>query len=322
MAGTRTWGNVLMGLAAVALAAACSDSADGALYGSSSADSVSADLSVAQDSAGGDSASAPDGAAGDSAADSAQDAQAAADPSDIVDAKDDTAALDTVADVGADAGADAAPDAAADTAKPDTAADVAPDAKADTADTSADPCAVKLSQFADLKAKALACATPFDCYQGAAADGKCQTCQRHYNGKSADTQNLVDMSAVLLSSGCGAMCGSGCANMATQVGVCSAGQCATKELSCKELDVAASAALAEGAKCKADSDCAFKVSNTLGCGCPTFVNITTMGPGKPLFNYMKMLVLAYKAKVCVPETSCACPDPNSAKCVAGVCVAQ
>jgi hypothetical protein len=118
------------------------------------------------------------------------------------------------------------------------------------------------------------------------------------------------------------MCGSGCANMATQVGVCSAGQCATKELSCKELDSAASAALAEGAKCKADSDCAFKVSNTLGCGCPTFVNITTMGPGKPLFSYMKMLVLAYKAKVCVPETSCACPDPNTAKCVAGVCIAQ
>lgn len=306
MARTRSWINLWLASAAVASAAACSDSSDATLYGSSVADSVGADLGVGQDGAKSDSAAPADADAG------------------AVDATADTAA-EVAQDAQSDSGAT---DAVADAAKPDvapvdtTAPDAAADAAAEVADTAVDPCAAKLALFTALQTKALACATPFDCYQPAAADGKCQACQRHYNGKVADTQNLVDMAAMLKGNGCGSGCGSGCANLSTAVGVCSAGQCATKELSCKELDSAAAAALAEGAKCKADSDCAFKVSNTLGCGCPTFVNLTTMGPGKPLFNYMKMLVLAYKAKVCVPETSCACPDPNTAKCVGGVCIAQ
>lgn len=303
MASVRTWTKTLIGLGILAGSQGCSDSTDGTLYGTSVADSFGADLGVGQDApkADGDAGGATD-TAGDSAPEVA--------PEIVQDIQSDSAMADIAVDT-----------AQPDTAKPDTAS---PDtASPDTAaDVPADPCAAKLAQFAGLKSKALMCATPFDCYQPAVADGKCQSCQRHYNGKLADTQNLIDMGASLIGSGCGSMCGSGCANMATQVGVCSAGQCATKELSCKELDIAASAALAEGAKCKADSDCVFKVSNTLGCGCPTFVNVTSMGPGKPLFSYMKMLVLAYKAKVCVPETSCACPDPNTAKCVAGVCIAQ
>lgn len=299
----NNWLVRVVALAAVAALAACQEAADGTLVGSSEADAIGADMSVGKDSA-------PETAVADAAVEVA--------PEDIgADAATDTA----VADVPP---VDVAP---ADVPKPDVPpadvppADVAP---ADVAkpDVVQDACATKIAQFDALKAKALACSTPFECYKPGPADGKCQTCQRHYNGNSADSQNLVDMAAVLKTGGCGSDCGIGCNNMSTQVGVCGGGQCATKELTCKELDSAAAAALAEGAKCSADADCTFKVSNTLACGCPTFVNVKTMGPAKPLFNYMKMLVLAYKAKLCTAETTCACPDPNTAKCVAGVCIAQ
>lgn len=293
----------LVALACALSVAACQEASDGTLVGSSEADSIGADMGLGKDSAAETTAGPADSAevAGDSAAEAAIDSVALdVPPADVAPADVPPADLPP-ADV---APIDVAP---VDVPKPDTALD---------------PCATKLAQFDALKAKALACATPFECYKGAPADGKCQTCQRHFNGNSADAQNLIDMAAVLKTGGCGAECGTGCYNMATHVGVCAAGQCTTKDLTCKELDAAASAALAQGAKCSADADCTFKVSNTLACGCPTFVNVKTMGPAKPLFNYMKMLVLAYKAKLCTAEVSCACPDPNTAKCVAGVCIAQ
>jgi hypothetical protein len=34
---------------------------------------------------------------------------------------------------------------------------------------------------------------------------------------------------------------------------------------------------------------------------------------------MKMLVLVYKNLGCTADVECACPNPNSAHCVAGVC---
>lgn len=290
-------------LAGALAQAACLEVSDGTMVGSSEADAIGADLALGKDSA-------PETTAAD------------AEVSEIL------------VDVGADLPSDAAlvdvaaPDAPAlelapaDVPPVDTQPADVPPVDVAKPDVSTDPCAPKIAQFDALKGKALACATPFECFKPAPADAKCQLCQRHYNGNSADSQNLADVAAVLKASGCGSDCGSGCSNMATHVGVCAAGQCTTKELTCKELDTAASAALAQGAKCTADADCTFKVSNTLGCGCPTFVNVKTMGPAKPLFNYMKMLVLAYKAKLCTAETACACPDPNTAKCVAGVCIAQ
>ncbi len=307
----RTWAGAL---AAVGALAACQEASDGTLVGSSEADSIGADMAMGKDGA----AATGDADGGALSVDSAAEIAAASDTASDVppdSAPTDTAPVDT-------APADSAP---TDSAPTDSSpADTAPadTAKPDAADTDQDPCAAKQAQFDAVKVKALACSTPFECYKPAPADGKCQTCQRHFNGNSADSQNLIDMAAMLKGNGCGATCGTGCYNMATHVGVCGGGQCATKELTCKELDAAAAAALAEGAKCSSDADCTFKVSNTLACGCPTFVNVKTMGPAKPLFNYMKMLVLAYKAKLCTAETSCACPDPNTAKCVAGMCIAQ
>lgn len=220
------------------------------------------------------------------------------------------------------------PDAAPEIAPPpDTAAEVAPppDVVAEVApppDTAGDPCADKLATFNKLQASSLACDKFWQCHKPATASASCPDCQNYHNAMSADTQNLIDYTPEFKKSGCGGVCSGACMDMVKNVGVCTASKCETKELSCKELDAAAGQALAEGAKCSTDKDCTFKVSNTLGCGCPTFVNITTMGPAKPLFNYMIMLVKAYKAKACTSDTTCACADPNSAKCVSGVCIAQ
>lgn len=280
---------------------ACEDSATTANVGTLEADSIVGDAGLTKDTNGAD---------------------AVADSQQVADSEPDVAPIDAQPDVVADVAPDVQPDVPPDVTKdvqPDIQPDVAPDVQPDTA---VDPCQAKLTKYMALEAAAAKCSTPFDCYGPAPATVNCPKCTAYYNGKSADTQNLIDYNAELAAAKCSGTCNSPCVDVTKMVGVCGSGTCQTKELSCKELDQAASLALAEGAKCSKDSDCTFKVSNTLGCGCPTFVNMTTMGPSKPLFLYMKMLVLAYKAKVCTADTTCACPDPSSAKCVAGVCVGQ
>jgi hypothetical protein len=224
--------------------------------------------------------------------------------------------------------ADIAPELPLPDVQPDIAPDIAPELPPPdvqpevVADVPPNPCIAKVKAFDDARGKALACTSPFDCWKPAPLSSKCLDCNQFFDGNVPETQGMIDQSSDLKQSGCGGTCTTACPDMTKTVGVCSGGACATKELSCKELETAANAALAQGSKCSKDSDCTFKVSNTLGCGCPTFVNVTTMGPAKPLFNYMIMLVKAYKAKVCTADTSCACPDPQGAKCVAGICVAQ
>ncbi|MBI5610955.1 MAG: hypothetical protein HY902_18935 [Deltaproteobacteria bacterium] len=297
---------VALVLACGAVLPACEDSATTATLGTLEADSIAGDASLAKDT----------GAAQDTGADQTQ----------TQDSEADLPLQDGQPDATPDVAADVQPDQVADTAKdvqPDAQPDIAPDVAPDVPpDTATDPCQPKLVKYQTLQDSAAKCTTPFDCFAPAPVSLNCPKCGVFYNGKSADVQNLIDYNAELAAAKCNGVCQSQCPDASKQVGVCGSGTCQTKELTCKELDQAASLALAEGAKCSKDSDCTFKVSNTLGCGCPTFVNMTTMGPSKPLFLYMKMLVLAYKAKVCTADTTCACTDPSSAKCVAGVCVGQ
>lgn len=280
----------------------CADSAATAVMGTIEADSIAGDAKLPN----GDAAQATDSQAD---VQQSNDVQAELPPQDV---QPDVLLVDVQPDVQPDiAPPDVQPDVKPDVPPPDVQPDIA-----------TDPCKDKLAQYSALHGKALQCGTPFDCYGPGPASIDCPNCSLFYNGKTMDLQNLIDYTPVLTAAKCNGVCSGACADMTKQVGVCTTGSCETKELSCKELDQAASLALAEGAKCSKDSDCTFKVSNMLGCGCPTFVNMTSMGPGKPLFLYMKMLVLAYKAKVCTADITCACPDPNSAKCVAGVCIGQ
>ncbi|MBM4343109.1 MAG: hypothetical protein FJ100_06995 [Deltaproteobacteria bacterium] len=286
---------------AVACVAACEEGDPGALTGTSNADAIGGELTVG----GADTA--------DSAADGTLDATQAQLETQVEEAS----AVESAAEPSGEV-ADVAAEVAAE-----TVAEVAtPDIKAETVAEIADPCATKLAQFTKLAQSSLVCKEFFECHKLATAAANCPDCLSWHNGLSADTQNLNDYTAEWKKSGCAKACGGPCGDTVAHVGVCTGGQCETKALSCKELDDAAAKALAAGAKCTADADCKFKVSNTLGCGCPTFVNVNAMGPGKPLFLYMTMLVKAYKAKTCTSEVTCACPDPQTAKCVAGVCIAQ
>jgi hypothetical protein len=183
-----------------------------------------------------------------------------------------------------------------------------------------DPCIAPRAAFEAASAAAQVCSTPFDCFALALTSADC-TCQHHVNGVNpAVVQSVSDTAKAVAKANCKQACYADCLDLTTTVGVCSSGKCSTQNLTCSQLDQAASLALAEGAKCSADADCKFKVSNTLGCGCASFVNVTTMGPGKPLFSYMMMLVTAYKAKGCTSDVACECPPAESAICQAGKCV--
>ncbi len=291
----------MVAVVAVFAIAACEEGDAGTLTGTSNADAIGAELGVGN-------ADAADAAPQtvDVAADSAPEETADAEPPSDVAAE---VATETVAEV-----ADIAPDTVAETVAEVSAPDIKPE--------TTDPCAAKLAQFTKLKDSATTCKEFYECHKLATASANCTDCSLWHSGLSIDTQNLNDYTPEWKKSGCAKACGGPCTDTVANVGVCTAGKCETKAMTCKELDDAAAKALATGAKCAADADCKFKVSNTLGCGCPTFVNSATMGPGKPLFLYMMMLVKAYKAKACTSEVTCACPDPQSAKCVAGVCIAQ
>ena len=250
------------------------------------------------------------------------------------DAADPTAdAEDVVADALADASpADTAPAPDAgppdagppDTGTPDTGA---PDTKPDTAkpDAAGDPCPAKVAAYLATRQAALSCNTFWECTVEA-PDGPACPCQVHYSSANLKGQSVVDAEADFKKSGCKAgTCSAPCLDPVKSVGLCQASgvgasACKTTVPTCKELDALATKTLQEGANCTADADCGFKVSNTLGCGCPTFVNLKTMGPGKPLFVFMIQLVQSYKAQACTSDVACSCPNPNSATCVAGKCM--
>lgn len=296
----RRWAALVSTLA---ILAACEDGSLGTLNGTSIADSIGGDLSLAAADASAEATATTDASApaADGATTEPADSADAEQPAEVI--SDATAPVEVSAEVTAEVTAP-------------------PDVKAEVADTAADPCTAKSAQFSKLLTDASVCADFWQCYKPATASANCPDCQLHFNGTAAATQNLIDFTPEWKKSGCAKACATPCLDMVTQVGVCSAGACQSKSLTCKELDSAAGQALAVGAKCSADADCTFKVSNTLGCGCPTFVNVKAMGPGKPLFLYMTMLVKAYKAKVCTKDVVCECPDPQTAKCVAGICIAQ
>ncbi len=194
----------------------------------------------------------------------------------------------------------------------------------DTGPPPPDPalCALKKSQFLGIQAEALKCDTPFQCTKLAPKAMACP-CERYYSTRTFAYQNLADISNEAKKMGCKGDCPDGpCPNMDVLVGVCKVGGCIDYDATCKELDEFATLALAEGVKCKLDSECVFAANNDLKCGCSQFYNLKTVGPGKPLFWYMMMLVKAYTAKGCGKNFQCACPMPKSAKCVAGVCATK
>jgi len=289
---------------AVALTTACSDGTDAKVVGAALPDINSAiDLAIGElgDDAevAGDASTEPDAAA--------PDVQPAPDVVKIVDVL-------PVADVPAktDTAQDAAP-------KPDVG-DVTADVAAKP-DATVDPCVKTFTDFVTAKTKALACTSPFECIMPVSSSLGCE-CQARVSAASFDYNTLNDLVALFTKAGCKASCPGPCADFKQQIGVCKTGQCQTLNVPCKDLDTYASAAMAEGIKCQADNDCIFKSSVTLGCGCPIYTNAKTMGPSKPLFLYMTMLATAYKAKACTMDVACACFDPQSAKCIDGVCVGQ
>jgi hypothetical protein len=182
-----------------------------------------------------------------------------------------------------------------------------------------DPCLAKSQQYAEAFKKALQCQNFWECWEKAPVAPTC--CNNFVSGEGVVANNCRDLEAEWKKLGCKASCApSQCPDLDTAyIGLCKVNQCAMVAPTCKELETYATQALTEGAKCKADSECTFKASNTLGCGCPTYVNVTTMGPGKPLFKFMTQLAKVYNAKKCTTDVACACPNPNSAKCVGGAC---
>lgn len=232
-------------------------------------------------------------------------------------ATSDISALDAMAS------GDAQPDSAAtdaqvaDTAAPDTSA---PDTSAPAEDATTYPCKAPRAAFDAARAKAFACNSPFVCYAKALTSPDC-TCQAFANGTNQDNLTALSIAASdVKKAKCTEPCAADCADLSKTVGQCVAGTCETTSPSCAELDALFQQALAAGSVCSADSDCTFKASNTLACGCAAFVNTSKMGPGTPLFSFVTMLVGAYKAKGCTTEVSCECPPAEKAACVSGKCV--
>ncbi len=183
-------------------------------------------------------------------------------------------------------------------------------------------CKTALTQFDDLQAKALQCDTPFQCTKPGPEGVGCP-CERYYSYKTFDYQNLSDVSSAALKKGCLGKClPEPCAPMAPLVGVCQGGTCYDYDAPCKELDEMAALAVTEGVKCTKDEQCVFGANVDLKCGCSQFLNMDTMGPGKPLFGYMMMLVQAYTFKGCAKGVECGCLLPLKATCKAGVCVTE
>lgn len=290
---------------AFVMVAGCSDAATSVQGpGQGQADAHAADGLVSGADALADSATATVDAGADGAG---QDAAATA---------TDAEAGDAQADVAEPKDADAV---AQDDAGPDSGPVDSGGVDAGPTDSGSGVCAQELTTFEQVKAKALVCATPFQCWHPGPKQEQCP-CKQFYSDATLDWKALTDLEVEAKSAGCAGSCSpEPCAPANTQVGVCQSGLCETVTPSCKQLDQLASAAIGQGIKCTQDSECTFKVSSTLGCGCPAYVNVATMGPGKSLFQYMVMLVLAYKTLGCTADVECACPNPNAAHCVAGVC---
>ncbi len=280
--------------------------------------------------------SGEDGAGGAQGDASAADAGGAADSSGATDSSaPDTGAPDTgTPDTGA-------PDAgAADTGPTDTGTldTGAPDAGAtDTGatDTGGGVCQDKSAAYASAKVKALKCTSDFQCYAPAKLiEGKGFTfgapenigcdCKRYYSDVDLAGQSLADLDAEFTKAGCKAQCPlTACASLDTRVGVCTSGQCETKQATCKEMEALVEAAVTKGRACKADSECSgFGMQGGLPCGCPVNVNLSTLAPGKPLFLYVTMITRAYTNLGCAKGVNCACAKVGKGACVNGMCTTK
>ncbi len=237
----------------------------------------------------------------------ATDAQADTQPDVLV--QDSLAAPDSAVDVASATDASVQDSAApADSASQDVAAKDA-----------ASGCALKEGEFDATRKKALACATPFQCWHPGPKQMSCP-CQQYYSDATIDWQSLNDVQGEATKLGCVGTCSKdACPALDTQIGVCTDKQCQTVTPNCKQIEQLGADAIAEGKKCSADSECTFQAIGSVACGCTTFLNVKSMGPGKPLFKYFVMLVNSYKVLKCTDTVECACQTFKTAHCVAGVC---
>jgi len=232
---------------------------------------------------------------------------------------DDGQSADVLADaaaVTADGGGSTLPSPDTSIAK-DSFTGIPPGSKNDTP-----YCKTSQTQFDVLQKKALVCDSMFQCVKPGPEGLGCP-CDRYYSNKTFDYQNLKDISGAGFKKGCQGKClPEPCKPMAPLVGLCQAGSCIDYDATCDELDDMASLALTEALKCDSDAQCVFGANVDLKCGCSQYLNMQTTGPGKPLFEYMMMVVQAYNTKGCGIGVECACLSPLKATCKAGICVTQ
>jgi hypothetical protein len=188
-------------------------------------------------------------------------------------------------------------------------------------DTKGALCAGYVNKFKTSADAARKCKTSFSCTDLAAAGVGCKACEVFY---SHDTPGLVqavhDVSSESTQKKCDPACPKLCVDPTKHVGVCGGdGTCTFDAPSCQDMEKRFALVAAAAHKCKVDTDCAFQAQVGLPCGCGEYLNIKTMGPGKPLFRYAKMLVMVYNQQKCF-SGACACPEFNKAKCVSGMCV--
>jgi hypothetical protein len=92
---------------------------------------------------------------------------------------------------------------------------------------------------------------------------------------------------------------------------------------CAEIAALVKAAIAEGRKCTADSECSsFGMQGELPCGCAVNVNLAKMAPGQPIFLYVTKLAQAYVKLGCGKDAECACAKVSTGACVDNLCVTK
>ncbi len=193
-------------------------------------------------------------------------------------------------------------------------------------DTQGALCADYTTKFLGAADAAKKCKSQFSCTELAPACMGCKTCENYYSGDAPGAQPVWDVSSEATQKKCPAgKPATECVDPLKHVGVCAmssdpnkGGTCTHDAPKCGELEKRAKAAIDEGMKCTADSECAFQAQTSLPCGCGAFMNIKTIGPGKPLMKYLQMLVKVYNAKKCF-NGQCSCPSFSKAVCEKGVC---
>ncbi|GEM_PF-3414239 len=174
-------------------------------------------------------------------------------------------------------------------------------------------------KFTGVANAARQCKTPFSCTELAAGGSACPGCELFYSHDDmAKVQGVHDVASEAKQKKCAPKCPSKCADPDKDVGVCASGSCTFDAPDCKEIEKRFKLAIDEAHKCTSDAECSFQAQTSLPCGCGAYLNVKTMGPGKNLFRYAKMLVTVYNKKKCF-SGACACPEFNAGKCVKGKC---